>query len=83
MENPSLDAFCEQLYGDNYHYIHDLAQSRLINKDFVDDVIKLTFRRAFRQLSELEKDPKPRRWLYRTALNIIDRCNDEGGIPDA
>ena len=79
----NLNAFRERLYEENYIYIHDLAKSRLLDKNLVDVVVRLTFRMAFKRLPELEKDPKPRRWIYRTALNIIDHCNEEGGIPDA
>jgi DNA-directed RNA polymerase specialized sigma24 family protein len=82
MENPSLNTFRERLYMENYIYIHDLAKSRLLDKSLVDTVIQETFRRAFRQLPELEKDPKPLRRLFRTALNIIGLYN-EGGTPDA
>lgn len=76
MDNPSFETFSERLYTEHHALIHGLAQSRLKDKNLVDAVVRLTFHMALDQLSVLEKDPKPRRWLVRTALNIIGICND-------
>jgi hypothetical protein len=81
MENPALDAFCEQLYRENFQYIRSLAGCRLNDKTLADEVVQLTFLTAFHNIQKLQADPAPLTWLLRTAMKIVIKCN--GGASNA
>ena len=75
----SDNPFQEQLYQENYRYIRHIAESRLNDKSLADEVIDLTFITALHRIDDLQTDPKPRTWLFRTVLEIIDKCNEAPG----
>lgn len=62
--------------------LHAFALLRLNNHQDAEDILQLTFLKAFRSFDSYKKDSDPRAWLYKIMLNnIIDLARRKARAP--